>query len=119
KEALEQQTATADVLQVISGSLADTQPVFERIIDSCERLFNSTGVGMYVRADDGTLRMAACRTKTAKSADFLKLATERPGHEGTRSPVGAAMRECRILQYDDVPGAEVPDTLRHAVNRIA
>jgi len=120
KEALEQQTATADVLQVISGALADTQPVFERILDSCERLFNSTGLGMYVRADDGTLRMAAFRTKTAKSAEILKLATERPGQEGTRSPIGAAIRECAVLHYSAVPGGQdAPDTLRHAADRIS
>ncbi|HSC62742.1 MAG TPA: GAF domain-containing protein, partial [Caldimonas sp.] len=120
KEALEQQTATADVLQVISGSLADTQPVFERILDSCERLFNSTGLGMFVRTDDGTLRMAASRTKSAKSAEILALATERPGQPGTRSPVGAAIRECRMLHHDDVRGGpEAPDNLRHLADRVA
>ena len=120
KEALEQQTATAEVLQVISGALADTQPVFDKILDSCERLFDSTGLGIYVMSDDGTLRTAAVRTKTAKAVEILKLAVQRPGERATRSPVGAAIRECRMLHHDHVLGApDAPETLRHLADRIA
>jgi len=120
KEALEQQTATAEVLQVISGALADTQPVFDKILDSCERLFDSTGLGIYLQSDDGTLRTAAVRTKTAKSVEMLQLAVERPRLRGTRSPIGAAIRERRMLRYDHVPGAtDAPETLRQVADRIA
>ncbi|HEY1431384.1 MAG TPA: GAF domain-containing protein [Stellaceae bacterium] len=38
-EALEQQTATSGILSVISNSLSDTQPVFEAIVESGQRLF--------------------------------------------------------------------------------
>jgi signal transduction histidine kinase len=39
KEALEQQTATSEILKVISSSTTDTQPVFEAIVRSGLKLF--------------------------------------------------------------------------------
>ena len=60
KEALERQTATAEVLQVISGSMTSAQPVFERILDSCERVLNTPHVAMFL-ADEGQLSVAAHR----------------------------------------------------------
>ena len=44
KEALERQTATAEILRVISGSITDTQPVFDAIVQSCRRLFGGKAV---------------------------------------------------------------------------
>ena len=59
KEALEQQTATAEVLQVISSSVADTKPVFERILDSTERLFECRRTAIFLAPGDGQLHLAA------------------------------------------------------------
>lgn len=41
QQALARQTASAEVLRVISSSVADTAPVFEKILDSCETLFDA------------------------------------------------------------------------------
>ena len=57
-EALEQQTATADILRVISRSPSDIQPVFDAIVQNavklCEGLF-----GTVLRLDGDRLHLAA------------------------------------------------------------
>ena len=52
QEALERQTATAEILKVISGSVTDTQPVFEAIVKSCQRLFSGKAVGLLMANGD-------------------------------------------------------------------
>ena len=61
KEALEQQTATAEVLQVISSSVADTAPVFDKILQSCAHLFATEQLGIFLARDDGMVHTAAWR----------------------------------------------------------
>ena len=61
KEALEQQTATAEVLQVISSSVADTAPVFDKILDSCRHLFAIEQLGIFLLDDDELVHVAAWR----------------------------------------------------------
>jgi len=60
RQALERQTATAEVLQVISGSMADAQPVFEKILEASERLYGVGGLRLFL-AQDGQLVLAAHR----------------------------------------------------------
>ncbi|MCA1424606.1 GAF domain-containing protein [Bradyrhizobium sp. NBAIM16] len=58
KEALERQTATADILKVMAASPSDVQPVFEAIATNANRLIGgfSTAVLRYV---DGAVHLAA------------------------------------------------------------
>ena len=53
QEALEQQKATADILSVISHSVADTQPVFEKILESCKHLFGGDELDVLLVDEQG------------------------------------------------------------------
>jgi GAF domain-containing protein/anti-sigma regulatory factor (Ser/Thr protein kinase) len=58
-ETLEQQTATADILKIISSSPTDTQPVFDAIVASVVRLFRGLEVSLRLVKGDHT-EMVAC-----------------------------------------------------------
>ena len=58
KEALERQTATAEILKVIASSPSDVQPVFDAIADAAGRLFEGQGVGVWT-VDTGKLKLVA------------------------------------------------------------
>jgi GAF domain-containing protein len=56
-EALEQQTASAEILGVISNSLDDTQPAFDAIVRSGQKLFSDAAVS--IALPDGDMVRAA------------------------------------------------------------
>src|SRR5882757_8980102 len=77
KEALERQTATADILKVIASSPSDVQPVFEAIATSANRLIGGFSTAVF-RFVDGVSHLAAF-TPTHPAADkVLKASFPRP-----------------------------------------
>ena len=53
EEALEDQIATSGVLQAIGASMADAQPVFDRIVDSLANLMPHDLIGVWLTPGDG------------------------------------------------------------------
>src|SRR5438132_5218831 len=69
-EALEQQTATANILRVISSSPTDVQPVFDTIVRSAKQLCNAR-FGVLHRFDGERLHLAA-HDVTAEVLEVLR-----------------------------------------------
>jgi signal transduction histidine kinase/uncharacterized protein YdeI (YjbR/CyaY-like superfamily) len=116
KEALEQQTATAEILRVISNSVSDTRPVFDKILDSCQGLFAGSNLGITLVGADDMLHLNA--TRSPRPEDWAEISRFFPAP--TRKTIqGVAMRERRVLHFPDVTGGPgVPDELRLLGERI-
>jgi len=76
-EALEQQTATSEILSVISASPADAQPVFDTIVKNATQLCDSSGASV-VRYDGQLVHLAAQYNVSAENRDAMQGLFPRP-----------------------------------------
>jgi signal transduction histidine kinase len=97
-EALHQQTATADVLEVISRSTFDLQPVFETVAESAVRLCEADKAFIF-RFDGELLRSVATHNASAELREFV---TNNPTRPGRASASGRAALELRTVHIPDV-----------------
>ncbi len=99
RESLEQQTATSEILRVISQSQTDAQPVFDTIAERARILCGATHVG--VTTYDGQLvRSAALANVDQDQAATLRAAFPRP--PGPDTATGRAILEREVVIIPDV-----------------
>jgi two-component system, NtrC family, sensor kinase len=108
KEALERQTATADILKVIASSPSDVQPVFDAIATSSNRLVGgfSTAVLRFVGDE---LHLAAFTPTNPKADEALKASFPRPLSE---FPPFMLVRDGKTQEFTDTEAEDVPLLLR-------
>jgi signal transduction histidine kinase len=105
-ESLEQQTATAEILGVISSSPTDIQPVMAAMVESAARLCDAQNAQIF--QIEGTLMRLVARHGPVKSS--LEAGEARPLTRGSVS--GRVALERRTLRIDDLRvnlEAEYPD----------
>jgi two-component system, NtrC family, sensor kinase len=100
RESLEQQTATADVLKVISRSAFDLQAVFETLVKASAKLSGSDRTRAFIYRFDGELlRMAAVFNVSKELKEFVEQNQLRPGRH---SGAARAALERRTIHIPDV-----------------
>jgi GAF domain-containing protein len=113
QEALEQQTATADVLEVINSSPGDLAPVFDAMLEKALRLCEAA-FGIFFEYDAERFRAAALRGVPLAYAEYLSRAPLLPGPE---TALGRVVRGENLIAVSNSADDEVyrsGDPLRRA-----
>src|SRR5262249_28821778 len=99
RQSLEQQTATSEVLRVISSSPTNVQPVFDSIAESAVRLCDGQ-FSFVLRFDGKLMDFASSYGLSAEGLDAFRNLLPRPAGEDTTS--GRAILRRAVVEIPDV-----------------
>jgi len=99
RESLEQQTATADVLSVISSSTGELEPVFKALLENSTRICDANFGNMFLCENDA-YRVAAMHNAPPAFAEIRR--REPLFHPGPLSPVARVASTRQLLHIADL-----------------
>ncbi|HVI66923.1 MAG TPA: GAF domain-containing protein [Bradyrhizobium sp.] len=101
-ESLEQQTAASQVLQVISSSTGELEPVFEAILASATRTCDAK-FGLLYRIENGAARIISRLGIPPALAEYLKRGPHRPplNRLDPHTPVGRVVQSRQTVHVAD------------------
>ena len=97
-ESLEQQTATSEVLRVISSSPGELEPVFQAMLENAVRICEAKFGTLYLRAGDA-FRAAALHNAPPAFVEFWQRGPHRPGPSTVLSRV---LRTKEVVHISDI-----------------
>jgi GAF domain-containing protein len=99
RESLQQQTATADVLKVISRSTFDLKAVLGTLTESAAQLCGAEMAAIARRGNGNAYYYATTYNWPAEASEFLKSVPHEPGRDST---IGRCLLEGKTVQIPDV-----------------
>ena len=99
---LEQQTATSEVLRVISSSPGELEPVFNAMLENATRISEAKFGNLWLREGD-RFRIAATHGAPTAYSEYLR--SEPVAHPDPESAMGRIAATHKVVQIDDITAA--------------
>ena len=114
RQSLEQQTATAEVLRVISSSPGELEPVFQAMLENATRICEAK-FGTLARFDGNAFHFAAEVGTPPELAEFQRRRGPFQAQPGSR--LDAVMRTKQVSHTADAAAAAVPELVSQVRRR--